>query len=107
MPGYKLQEPQMAELERCVWAQATRVFPRPQLVLLTPGKESGEEVVRAGTLAAAVEFLSDVLRAIPSGPPVVSCIESVLRGYAHSESKLLASQSGKWMPPSELPLQNK
>ena len=58
MPGFKLQEPQMAELERCVWAQATRVFPRPQLLLLTPGPVPGEEVVRAGTLAPAVDFFN-------------------------------------------------
>ena len=92
MPSFKLQRPQMDALERCVWAQATRVYPRPKLVLLSPRKHPGEEVVRAGTMAAAVALFADVLREVPSGPPCMSSIESILGAYARSDSRLLASQ---------------
>ena len=65
--------------------------------MLSPGKHPGEEVVRAGTMAAAVDLFADVLREVPSGPPCMSSIESILGAYARSDSRLLASQSSGWI----------
>ena len=100
MPGYSLTRSQRELLERAIWAQATRVHPRPQLVLLTPGEKPGEEIVRASTLAAlhVEEFFADLLRAVPRGPPVVSNIENAIAAYAQQGDRLLPAQTGqRWI----------
>ena len=58
-------EPQMAKLERCVWAQTTQVFPRPHLVLLTPGPVSEVPTLPAPVLLYATPVRRDGGRRIP------------------------------------------